>query len=164
MAVAPAEPLQTGATAKRECLDEDGITALVAAFYARARADDLIGPVFAAAVPDWDAHLVRLVDFWSSVMLTTGRYKGNPFGAHRSLAIRGEMFDRWLGLWSATADELFEAGPAQRLTEKAERIAASLRDGLLFQASVAPNDPRPARPNVEPHQQRLPYSGEDGCR
>lgn len=138
----PVAAHQTGATArKRECLDESGITVLVAAFYARARADDMIGPVFAAAVPNWDAHLARLVDFWSSVMLTTGRYKGNPFAAHRSLPIHGEMFDRWLALWRATADEMFETGPAQQLTEKAERIAASLTDGLLFRKSIASECP-----------------------
>jgi hemoglobin len=153
--VTPVAAHQTGATArKRECLDESGITALVAAFYSRARADDMIGPVFAAVVPDWDAHLARLVDFWSSVMLTTGRYKGNPFAAHRSLPIRGEMFDRWLALWRTTADELFETGPAQQLTEKAERIAASLSDGLLFPACL--NSSRP----VQSRREGRPFSSE----
>ena len=30
----------------------------------------------------WPVHLAKMYDFWSSVMLTTGRYKGNPLGVH----------------------------------------------------------------------------------
>ena len=40
-------------------------------FYARARADDLLGPVF-AKVGDWEAHIGTVTDFWSSVALMTG--------------------------------------------------------------------------------------------
>ncbi len=55
---------------------------LVHAFYARVRGDDLLGPVFAAVVADWDAHLNKMCAFWSSVTLLTGSYKGTPMQAH----------------------------------------------------------------------------------
>ncbi|MFC6049529.1 group III truncated hemoglobin, partial [Methylobacterium hispanicum] len=62
-------------------LDEAALAAFLDAFYARVRQDPLIGPVFAAAVPDaaWPRHMATIRDFWSSVLLKTGRYKGNPF-------------------------------------------------------------------------------------
>ena len=69
-------------------ITEPAIAALVARFYARARRDPLIGPVFNDAVDDWDAHLRTLNAFWSSVMLTSGRYKGNPMAAHLEIADR----------------------------------------------------------------------------
>lgn len=47
-------------------------------------------------------HLGKLVDFWSSAMLTGGRYKGNSMAAHlkRLSVITPPMFDRWLALWA----------------------------------------------------------------
>lgn len=116
---------------KHQVIDEAGIAALVAGFYGRAREDALIGPVFEAAIDDWDAHIARLTDFWSSVTLSTGRYKGNPFGAHRPLPLRPEMFDRWLELWRETAREVFAPPVAESFIRKAELIAGSLTMGLF---------------------------------
>jgi hemoglobin len=67
-------------------ITESEIAALVSQFYARARRDPTIGPVFEAAVDDWDEHLAKLCDFWSSVMLTTGREAADRTGILRSLA------------------------------------------------------------------------------
>lgn len=124
-------------TEPRRPLDEAAIAELVRCFYNRARRDPLIGPVFEAAVEDWEEHLARLTDFWSSVMLTTGHYKGNPFGAHRPLPLTPRMFEVWLGLWRETTAELFEPAVAVAFDEKAERIAASLTQGLFFRPSAA---------------------------
>ena len=55
-------------------LSENGLAALVEAFYARVRADAQLGPVFDGAIDDWPKHLVKLSAFWSSIMLTSGRY------------------------------------------------------------------------------------------
>ena len=123
-----------------DAIDEDGIAVLVGRFYGKVRQDPLIGPVFNAAIQDWDAHLVTLRAFWSSVMLTSGRYKGNPMAMHMKHAIRPEFFDRWLGLWCETAREVFAPGPAAQFCAKAERIAESLKLGLFFRPG-APSDP-----------------------
>ncbi|WP_416400400.1 group III truncated hemoglobin [Alicycliphilus denitrificans] len=51
-------------------LDAAGIAALVHGFYADVRADGQLGPLFDRAIgAHWDAHLARMVDFWSTVML-----------------------------------------------------------------------------------------------
>ena len=42
----------------------------------------MLGPIFNNAIADWPEHLEKLTAFWSSVMLTSGRYKGNPMAAH----------------------------------------------------------------------------------
>ncbi|KAK0363120.1 hypothetical protein LTR94_015981 [Friedmanniomyces endolithicus] len=63
-------------------IDETAIDLLVPAFYARVRADALLGPIFESAIDDWPHHLAKLKDFWSSVMLASGRYKGQPMPAH----------------------------------------------------------------------------------
>jgi hemoglobin len=113
-------------------LDEAAIALMVERFYGRARKDEVLGPVFEAAVKDWPAHFARLEDFWSSVLLTTGRYKGNPFSAHLNKGIEPDFFDRWLALWRETAQELFEPDVAGRFIHKAERIGESLSTGMFF--------------------------------
>ena len=59
-------------------IDEAGLERLVHPFYARVREDAELGPIFNGAIADWPEHLARLTAFWSSVMLTSGRYKGQP--------------------------------------------------------------------------------------
>ena len=113
-------------------ITEPGIITLVDRFYGKARRDPVIGPVFNAAVADWDEHLAKLHDFWSSVMLTTGRYKGNPMTVHMRQPIEPGFFDRWQQLWRETADELFTAPVAAQFVAKAERIGESLKLGLFY--------------------------------
>jgi hemoglobin len=128
-------------------LDEAGLRALVACFYAKVRADAALAPVFDGAVEDWPAHLDRLSAFWSSVMLTSGRYKGNPAAAHLRHApeITPARFDRWLHLWAeATVETLPAAAPA--LQAKAARIAASLQQVLAHRRQTLV--PGPARPPI----------------
>ena len=77
-------------------------------------------------------------NFWSSVMLTSGRYKGAPVPAHlRIKTIELEMFDRWLRLFGETCDELFENEVAQAFRAKAVRFAESLKLALCFRLNPA---------------------------
>ncbi|WP_447751583.1 group III truncated hemoglobin [Sphingopyxis fribergensis] len=115
-------------------IDEAALERLIPAFYARVRADAEIGPLFDAAVHDWADHLEKLVAFWSSVMLTTGRYKGSPVAEHlkHKAAITPAMFDRWLAIWADTTNELLAPAAASALQAKAARIAESLQLALFF--------------------------------
>jgi hemoglobin len=97
-----------------------------------------------AAISDWDAHLATLRDFWSSVMLTSGRYKGNPMAAHLRQPIEPEFFDRWLALFGETADEVAGAEAAALFRAKAANIAESLKLALFFRPRrSAPTDDSP---------------------
>ena len=115
-------------------MTESDLADLVDRFYAKVRNDDLIGPLFNSAVADWPDHLGKLAAFWSSVMLTSGRYKGSPMAAHlrHAATIEPAMFDRWLALWRETAIEALSAEDAAAVIEKAERIAESLKLALFF--------------------------------
>ena len=106
-------------------LREPMIALLVRTFYDRARRDALIGPVFEAAVADWDDHIGKITDFWSSVMLRTGRYQGRPMRPHLILPLTGAHFDRWLALFEATARELCPPEIAEAFIVRARRIADS---------------------------------------
>ena len=114
-------------------IDEPMIEELVRRFYDKAREDDLIGPIFREKVADWDAHIARLCDFWSSVALMTGRYHGQPMQAHLPLPVDTQHFDRWLALFEETAGEVCPEAAANHFTERARRIADSLRLGIAAQ-------------------------------
>jgi hemoglobin len=121
-------------------VSEEDLQRLVDLFYARVREDDLLGPVFNGAVGNWPEHLEKLGAFWSSVMLTSGRYKGSPIGAHmrHASSIEPEMFDRWLKLWRETARETLAEADAAAVIAKAERIAESLKLALYFRIEPQP--------------------------
>jgi hemoglobin len=115
-------------------LDAAAIARLVDRFYDRVRVDPLLGPVFNAAVDDWDAHKRLLASFWCSVALRAGSYRGNPMAAHRPHPIRAEHFEHWLALWQDTAQAVLPAAHAALLVDYARRIGSSLRYGLGLEA------------------------------
>jgi hemoglobin len=85
--------------------DEASIRTCVRRFYEAVRTDDLIGPVFAGAISDWDRHLVTMDDFWSASLLGTARYAAAPFAPHLKLTMNQAHFDRWRDLWLEAVDE-----------------------------------------------------------
>lgn len=111
-------------------LSPAGIAMLVDRFYDKVRADPLLGPVFEPAVHDWAEHKRTLVAFWSSVVLRSGDYRGNPMRAHLAHPIRAEHFDRWLALWRETTGEVFVPEAAEIFRDYAARIAQGLSLGL----------------------------------
>ena len=117
---------------------EAEIEDLVATFYARIRKHPSLGPIFERVMgPDWSVHLKLMCDFWSSVMLTTGRYKGRPIPAHVKIAgIEPRHFAEWLDLFEATAREMFAPELAGSFVAKARRIAESLKLGFAFHSKT----------------------------
>ncbi|MGY4514531.1 hemoglobin [Lysobacter sp. HA18] len=119
-------------------LTEADIARLVDRFYERVQTHPTLGPVFAPAVDDWAAHKATLVDFWSSIELKTGRYRGRPMAMHRPHPIQGAHFADWLALWETTAREELTPAQAERFIEHARRIARSLMYGLGLDADRRP--------------------------
>lgn len=115
-------------------MDDEGLRKLVDAFYTRVRADAKLGSIFNDAIADWPEHLDKLAAFWSSVMLTSGRYKGQPLPAHlkHRARITSAHFERWLDLWAETTEELMSPLDAAAMQARAGRIAEVLKSALRF--------------------------------
>ena len=114
-------------------IDETLIRSVVETFYSRLRRDPLLGPIFEAAVADWPEHFDKLTDFWSSLTLMSGRYKGNPFEAHLPLPRLGdEHFATWLRLFDQTLRDLCTPEQAEVFRIRAGRVAESLNMGLAI--------------------------------
>lgn len=112
-------------------VDEAMIEALVHAFYGKVRQHPVLGPIFNGAIEDWGSHLAKLCDFWSSVTLMTGRFKGAPMAVHARLpGIEPEHFATWLALFGETAREVCPDDAAALFEAKAAMIGQSLKLGL----------------------------------
>jgi len=141
-------------------IDDAMIERLVRTFYARVQADPLIGPIFAVRIADWDAHIVKLCAFWSSVALMTGRYHGAPMQAHLDLPVTAEHFDRWIAIFEATANELCPPQAASHFIDRARRIADSFELAMAGRKGqiASPRFSTVARRSVRPAAVSEPVS------
>jgi hemoglobin len=120
---------------------EEAIALLIDRFYAKVRRDRELRPVFEAAISteEWPEHLATMRRFWSSVMLASAQYSGNPVSIHRAVPnLQRPMFGHWLALFEATAGELFVPDVAAQFTAKAHRIAVSLQLALFHRLGHPP--------------------------
>ncbi|MDW6024231.1 group III truncated hemoglobin [Mesorhizobium sp. BAC0120] len=118
-----------------DALDERMIHDVVHGFYAAIRNDALLGPIFNGAIaPEaWPVHLAKMCDFWSSMLLKTGRYDGRPLSPHLGISGLGEEhFRRWLKLFRSTVKRLCPPEVAALFMERALRIAHSFRLAVAY--------------------------------
>lgn len=120
----------TAQIVRRTGIDDAMIGRLARSFYDEVRRDPVLGPIFAARIRDWDRHIAKMCDFWSSVALLSGRYHGRPIQAHLSLPIDAGHFARWLEIFEATARRVCPPAAAEHFLERARRIAESLELGM----------------------------------
>lgn len=132
-------------------LNTESITTLVHDFYAAVRADPVIGPIFEQALHDqWEPHLQRMVDFWSTIVLGEKRYSGNVFAKHMALqGVSPEHFAAWVRLWGEHTDRLFAPDVAHELQSVAHGIARNLYLGYFGTRPVFSTDP-PEDPHALP--------------
>lgn len=112
-------------------LTDRHIREVVDEFYRRVQRDELLGPVFERHVHDWNVHLARLTDFWSSALLHTGRFSGRPVESHRIIeGLSGGDFDRWLQLFEATVRDVCTKEHAEAFLIRAQRMRAGMTRAL----------------------------------
>ncbi len=123
---------------KFQSISEESIYLLVHTFYGDVRKNAILGPVFDNVLRDqWATHMPRMVDFWSSILLGTGKFQGNVYGKHMALTdIKKEHFVQWLSLFQKTVSSLFNEESANKILETADRIAGSLQYGYFGEKKV----------------------------
>lgn len=128
---------------KLDHITEESIKQLVDTFYIKVRQDTDLGSIFNQAIGDsdeeWQPHLEKLYDFWSSIMLASRRYHGNPMKKHIDLPpFDVSLFNRWLELFAETAYELYTKDIAIHYQVKSQNIARNLK--LVVNASFQNSD------------------------
>ena len=136
-------------------IDEPIIARVVHQFYHRVRRDPILGEIFNARITDWEFHLHRMCEFWSSIALGSGRYDGRPLSKHLTLPVSAPHFDRWLEIFASTVQEICTPAAAELLAQRARLIARSLEAGIASaHGTVLAKDERFASSRDSALQQR----------
>jgi hemoglobin len=130
---------------KRDIENREDIELLINSFYDIVRKDETIGYIFNDIIGgDWSHHLPLMYQFWESILLNKPGYMGNPVKKHididKKIPLSKVHFDRWLEIWTATVDNLFE-GPVAADAKNRAMLMANLihikvemsRDGNFIQ-------------------------------
>ncbi len=119
--------------AVRGPVTRERLHSLVHSFYADVRADPLLGPTFDHTLTGrWEAHLARMVEFWSTAALGSRTFSGNIFGKHTALeGVTPEHVTVWVHLWETHTARLFELEDARELQHTALGIARKLFQGYF---------------------------------
>ena len=104
---------------------------LVVRFYEIGRQHPVLGPLFDAAISNWDEHIGIVADFWSRSLLGTNRYQGNLFSSHMRLPVEPEHFDLWLVVFQQAATETLPPELARRAMAGAMHMTDSIKTGLF---------------------------------
>jgi hemoglobin len=103
---------------------EADVKLLVDSFYDKVNQDALLAPVFNDhARVNWDKHLPVMYQFWSSILLGTASYAGQPFPKHAFLPVDQSHFSQWLLLFYNTLTEHFQGPNAEEAKLRAANIA-----------------------------------------
>jgi len=90
---------------------------LIRHFYQKLLADPLINYIFDGL--DLEAHLPRVVHFWSFVLLDASGYTTNVFEKHLHLAIEPAQFQIWLKHFTQAVDDLYQGEKAEMAKQRA---------------------------------------------
>lgn len=128
-------PPDEGAIPPEHAVDaaaEAQIVAMVHRFYDLCLADDLLGPMFRAEIPELEPHMAIVADFWSHALLGTQRYqRGTPYSHHTHLQVEEAHFDRWMAFFSEAVGEVLPPDLADTAMKRAAHMTISFRMGLL---------------------------------
>ena len=96
-------------------------------FYADVRQQADIGPIFAAHISNWPAHLETIASFWAGITGGPARYGGGMPMKHFPLGLEERHFDAWLGLWARQCRIRLQPKEADEMIAVAESIGQRLR-------------------------------------
>ncbi len=111
--------------------NREDLSRLVTRFYAQVRKDELLGTIFNSTIKDWPHHMDHITDFWERNLFGTVQFYGNPGRKHMDVdekqdnTIEQKHFDRWLELFYATVDAMFNGEKANEIKYRATNIGAN---------------------------------------
>ena len=109
------------------------IKLLVDTFYGKVRENPLLKDIFNNIIQDrWPEHLAKMYNFWQTVLLEEHTYYGSPFVPHAKLPVELEHFDKWLLLFNATVDDLFEGEKAEKAKWQGQRMAQMFHSKIEY--------------------------------
>ena len=128
--------------------DKEDVSHLVLNFYSKAMNDPIIGFFFTQVSPiELDSHVLKITEFWNAILfgydplVEEGQAKviKNMLQVHQQVDGRARMqkghFTRWLYLFFKSVDELYEGENAEKIKNRAEKMASSMSNALIKRRS-----------------------------
>ncbi len=117
---------------KRDIENIEDIRLLIDGFYEKVKLDEIIFPFFKEMSEEkWAKHLDIMYSFWNNAIFLTGNYTGYPMETHRRISavmpMQRQHFERWIQLFTMTADELFKGKNTEALKQTAISISALMQ-------------------------------------
>jgi hemoglobin len=113
---------------KKEIIDKNDVHELVSKFYGKVLKNEQLKPFFENL--DFEAHLPKMIHFWSFVLLDEPGYSTNVTEKHLQMPLKQEHFDLWLSLFNETLDELFKGEKAEMAKQRAATIAWTIANKM----------------------------------
>lgn len=123
------------AAPKPDLDNPERIREFVEAFYGKLLRDEQLAPIFLdVARIDLDKHLPLIRSYWEKLLLGSADYRRHTMNIHRAVHNKRELnpadFERWLGYFHSTIDELFAGEHAARAKQIASYIATNMQKAL----------------------------------
>lgn len=112
----------------KEIESREDVEFLVSTFYDKVLANEELKPFFKHM--DFQAHLPKMIHFWSFVLLDEPNYKTNVTEKHMQMPLKKENFDTWLRLFGETVDEHFVGEKAEMAKQRAFTIAWTISNKM----------------------------------
>ncbi|KAB7733002.1 hemoglobin [Rudanella paleaurantiibacter] len=133
------------ATPLRDIATEADVAFFLERFYERVRKNPDLGHIFdGVAQVNWPEHMPRITAFWTSILLGTDNYRGNPMRPHFELALKTPFtpahFDQWLELFGQTMHECFAGECADQAMIRAQSIALVMQSRLYSMGLLKTED------------------------
>lgn len=101
---------------------------LVSKFYDKVLKDEVLAPFFTRL--DFASHLPKMEQFWRFALLSEEGYTTNVTEKHLKMPLEEAHFDRWLGLFYQTIDELFIGELAEQAKQRAAVIGWTINSKM----------------------------------
>ena len=108
---------------------EAEIHSLLVIFYTPIRSRDLPSAILETHLrDDWDGHVPKIWDIWSSILLAKRHFRGNPLIAHQGVpGITRKGFDQCLSLFEEVASAVLNSTHALDVVARAPRMLRASR-------------------------------------
>ena len=128
---------------KADIKSKKDIIQLVEHFYSAALPDPVIGFFFTQVSPiELDEHVMKVAEFWHAILFgydplsdsNASKSIKQLLKVHREVDMKARIqtghFTRWLHLFFASIDALYEGERANALKDRATKMASSMSDAL----------------------------------
>lgn len=108
--------------------EHEDVELLVHSFYEKVVLDPMLSPFFRHL--NFDAHLPRMVHFWTFVLLDEAGYTTDVTKKHVHMKLDNEHFDRWLALFNETVDAHFYGEKAEKAKQNALLVGWTIQSKM----------------------------------